>query len=212
MLPCFRRFRRTHFSRIPGPRDPFRRHAPYWVAALVSVTTLTAAAPATAGASVTSGPTDVPPADVVRADCTDDWPSGGRLDGFAIDAVPMGVGALVTDFSYEWEGVTFASRVWESGPHDDGSYNVDASVKILRGARLTDLPALIDYLATYYDKDPDAWDLAPFVHPEGPGRRGSGEALWLVEPGVAVSVRIDGNRFTAADLIRMAHGVTQLPD
>lgn len=150
--------------------------------------------------------------EVTDPSCTDDGPRGGRLDGFAIDALPVGVGELVTDFTYEWEDVTFNSRVWESGPDDEGAYRVDASVKILRGERLTDLPALLDYLAYYYERDVDSWEIGEFEHPDGPGYRGAGEAFWLVEPGVAVSVRVDTDQFSNADLMKTAIGVRQLDD
>lgn len=186
------------------------------IAAIASAATfaaIPAAAASTAGdAHVVGNVAAYGGGEVTHPGCTDDGPRGGRLDGFAIDVLPVGVGEQVSDFTYEWEEVTFNSRVWESGPDEDGAYSVDASVKILRGDRLTDLSALLDYLAYYHERDVESWELTEFEHPDGPGYRGAGEAFWLVEPGVAVSVRVDGDRFTTADLMRTANGVRQLED
>lgn len=153
-----------------------------------------------------------PPTDRAGDSCSDEAPRGGRLDNFAIDRLPAGVGEQVSDFSYEWEKVAFTSRVWESGPDDDGAYNVDASVKILRGDRLADLPALLDYLALYHERDAETWELAEFAHPDGTGYYGAGEAFWLVEPGVAVSVRVDTEQFSNPDLMLTVFGVHHLDD
>lgn len=157
----------------------------------------------------TAGPTAPTAASTTSTRHCDDT-RGGRLDGFAIDVVPDGVGSNVSDFDYEWEGVTFASRVWETGPADDGAYQVDLNVKVLRGERLRDLPALLDFLAYYHERDLDSWELTDYAHTDGPGYIGDGEAFWLVEPGVAVSVRLAPERFDAADLRRTADGVLAL--
>ncbi|MEQ7128993.1 hypothetical protein ABN034_31265 [Actinopolymorpha sp. B11F2] len=128
------------------------------------------------------------------------------LDGFEIGFLPDGLGPHVSDFTYEWEGVTHRSRVWERGPDDSGSYSVDLTVKTLRSTSLSDLKALRDYLADYRERG-DEWPLEPFEHHGHPGYRSGDQVFWLQAPGVAVSVTIDSARFTDRDLTRTALGI-----
>jgi hypothetical protein len=130
-----------------------------------------------------------------------------ELDGFVIDWVPRGVGPLVTDFAYEWEDVAHHSRVWETGPDTDGAYRVDLTVTVLRGERLHDIEAVRDYLADYLERDPERWRLRTFRHLGRPGYHNDVEAFWSAEPGVAVRVRIDGERFTEGQLMRTARSI-----
>lgn len=129
-----------------------------------------------------------------------------EVDGFVIGYLPPGIGGQMSDFSTEWGEVAFASRVWERRT-DDGGYRVDLKVNIMRGERLPDLGALRDFLAEYHEVDPERWDLDRFEHGRHPGLRTRGFAFWLVEPGVAVSVRLDADRFGDDELTRTALGV-----
>ncbi|MGV9309218.1 hypothetical protein ACWDLG_38105 [Nonomuraea sp. NPDC003727] len=114
--------------------------------------------------------------------------AGGPLDGFEIGHVPRGVGDRVSDFSYEWEDVRFAARVWERRL-DDGGFRVDLRVLVLRGERLSTPRALRGFLSEYLEGD-----LRDTAHR-------------LVEPGVAVVVRIDGARFGREELRATATGI-----
>lgn len=127
------------------------------------------------------------------------------MDGFVVGHVPADVGAMVSDFQYEWEGVAFTSRVWEREVAD--GYRVDLQLLVLRGDRLADLPAVRDFLATYHERDPDRWELREFRHGDHPGLIGETEAFWLVEPGVAAEVRDPSRRYGAAELRATALGV-----
>lgn len=133
------------------------------------------------------------------------------VDGFQIDHLPAGIGDLVTDFAYEWEEVAFKSRVWETGPDEHGAYRVDLTIKVLRGERLTGLAALRDYLVEYYEYDPADWELTEYDHNGDPGYLAADEAFWLVEPGVAVSVRI-ADHLTEADLLQTADSIRPAKD
>lgn len=132
--------------------------------------------------------------------------TGGELDGFAIGRVPEGVGKLVSDFAYEWGGVSFASRVWEH-ERDDGGVQVDLTVAVLRGERIADQDALTDFVIEYYEHDPATWELTPFAHEELLGALTTGHAFWLVEPGTAVSVQLTADRFGEGELAATALGV-----
>ncbi|SCE91312.1 hypothetical protein GA0074695_2103 [Micromonospora viridifaciens] len=132
---------------------------------------------------------------------------GGELDGFHIGQVPHGVGAEVSDFASEWEDITVATRVWERQVEE--GYRVDLRVHVLRGDRLSDLAALHDFLAEYHERDPAAWDLVDFAHPDGPGLISESEAFWLVEPGVAVDVLLDPEHPDAQALRATAEAVTR---
>lgn len=131
------------------------------------------------------------------------------LDGFLLRWVPSDVGALVTDFEYEWEDVAFRSRVWESGPDADGAYRVDLQVTVLRAPTLTDPAALRAFLAEYLEHDPAEWVTEPFAHPDGPGFRDEDELFWLAAPGTAVRVQA-GEQVGARGLERTACSVRQV--
>ncbi|MFU8872609.1 hypothetical protein [Micromonospora sp. SL4-19] len=131
---------------------------------------------------------------------------GGELDGFHIGHVPGDAGTEVSDFATEWDDVSFATRVWER--QVDEGYRVDLRVHVLRGDQLTDLAALHDFLADYHERDPAGEELAELPHPDGPGLIGTAEAFWLVEPGVAVDVLVDPERFDRAGLAATALAIS----
>ncbi|WP_285758910.1 hypothetical protein [Nocardiopsis ansamitocini] len=135
-------------------------------------------------------------------------PASGNLDGFTIGWVPAGVGTQVSDFSYEWEEVAFSSRVWERELDNGDGFQVDLTVAVLRGDRLVDQAALLAFLSEYHEQDPNTWDVAPFSHGDLLGGIAPDHAFWLVEPGLAVSVRLAPERFGADDLTATARGVT----
>jgi len=134
------------------------------------------------------------------------WRTASMLDGFVIGHVPRGVGGLRTDFSYEWEEVTFHSRVWETGPDSEGHYSVDLTVKTLRGVRLSDLDAVRAFLTEYYEYDPAQWPLRPVKVGRYDGYRAHDQVFWFVSPGVAAAVTIDEDKFPQSELSATAHG------
>ncbi|SKA19296.1 hypothetical protein SAMN02745673_02971 [Marinactinospora thermotolerans DSM 45154] len=136
----------------------------------------------------------------------DEGAKGGIVDGFAVNHLPSGIGSSVSDFSYEWGGVAFSSRVWERDLGEEG-HRVDLSVAVLRGERLRDLAGLRDFLAEYHERDLATWRLTPFSHGSDPGLITEGQAFWSVAPGLAVSVRLDPARFDLPELTATALGV-----
>ncbi|MGC5018035.1 hypothetical protein [Micromonospora sp. DT47] len=102
---------------------------------------------------------------------------------------------MVSDFATEWEDVRFATRVWER--QVEGGYRVDVRVHVLRGGRLATLADLRDFLAEYHEHDPADWTLTGFRQGDREGLSDGAEAFWLVEPGVAVDVLVDPERFDA---------------
>ncbi len=128
-----------------------------------------------------------------------------QLDGFVLSYLPAGVGELVEDFAYEWDDVSFTSRVWEREIED--GHQVDLQVLVLRGPRLASATELRDFLADYHERDPDDWALDEFQHGDAAGFISDAEAFWLVESGVAVVVRIAAGRFGVDDLRATALGV-----
>ncbi|MCW3816981.1 hypothetical protein ONA91_21265 [Micromonospora sp. DR5-3] len=131
----------------------------------------------------------------------------GELDGFHIGHLPAGVGTEVSDFASEWDDVSFATRVWERRVAE--GHRVDLRMHILRGDRLADLTAVHDFLAEYHERDPASGEWAEFAHPDGPGLIGDGEAFWLVEPGIAVDVLVNPERYDRAALSATARAVTR---
>ncbi|TDD94529.1 hypothetical protein [Jiangella asiatica] len=162
--------------------------------------------------ALAAGATLVEPTVPRESSCGRVPPSRHRewLDGFGVGWLPPGRGALVSDFAYEWEDVGFLARVWESGPDGDGAYRRDLQVTVMRSATFTDADALHAFLAEYHEEDPDRWAREAFQHPDGPGFRTGTEVFWLAQPGVAVRVSVDGERFSGRDLIRTACDVRQV--
>ncbi|GAB2670826.1 hypothetical protein [Kribbella swartbergensis] len=143
-----------------------------------------------------SGYAVAPPSTEQRA-CT--------LDGFVIEHLPGGIGRP-TDFEYEWEDVSFHSRVWETGPDPEGAYKVDLTVKTLRGQNLTDLEALKAFLVEYEEKDPETWQLRPVKVGQYDGLAAEDEVFYFVAPGLAAEVSLDRERFSEQDLLDTANG------
>jgi len=126
------------------------------------------------------------------------------VDGFTVGHVPAGVGQQVSTFTYHWEDVTFRSQVWERGPDAEGAFAVDLTVKTLRGAPLTDVAALREFLAGYHEQDPSTWrEIEPGVAYLRPGA-----VFRFVGPGVATEVSLDGTRFDEAELLATARALT----
>lgn len=105
------------------------------------------------------------------------------IGGLAVTYLPEGLGDP-SDFEFEWGGVRFVQRVWESRV-DGGAWRVDLQVQAMRGDRLTDLAAFRDYLVEYHERGDD-WKPEPF----GPdGLAAERDAARLLGPGLAVEVR-----------------------
>lgn len=130
---------------------------------------------------------------------------GTVVDGFVVEHVPPGTGARVGTHEFEWEDVAFTSQVWERGPDAEGGYAVDLTVKVLRGARLSDAEATRAFLAEYHEQDPAGW--VPFDHHGRPGAQREGAVFWWERPGVALEVSLDVGRFGEAELLTTALGV-----
>ncbi|TCC10002.1 hypothetical protein [Kribbella soli] len=129
----------------------------------------------------------------------------GTLDGFVIENLPDGLGTP-SDFEYEWEDVSFHSRVWETGPDSEGAFKVDLTVKTLRGEKLTDLEAVKDFLVEYEEKEPGDWQLEPVKVGGYDALFAGNEVFYFIEPGVAAEVTIDHDRFTDEDVLDTAAG------
>ena len=135
------------------------------------------------------------------------WPDAPRIDGFTVCLLPEGVGNLVSDFAYSFDGVDFRSKVWESGPDATGGYRQDLDVGVLRGKRLASRPALYRFLTDYEQRPSDEWRFVPFTVHGHPGYLGRDEAFWLVEPGIAIKISVDRDRFSVADVVLVAEGI-----
>lgn len=134
----------------------------------------------------------------------------GTLDGFVIENLPDGIGSP-SDFEYEWEDVSFHSRVWETGPDPEGAFKVDLTVKTIRGEKITDLETLKDFLVEYEEKEPGSWQLTPVKVGGYDALFAGDEVFYLVEPGVAAEVTIDHERFTDEDVLDTAAGFRPEP-
>jgi hypothetical protein len=145
------------------------------------------------------------PSSTYSADHPSTEQKAGTLDGFVIENLPDGLGTP-SDFEYEWEDVSFHSRVWETGPDPEGAFKVDLTVKTLRGEKLTDLEAVKDFLVEYEEKEPGDWQLEPVKVGGYDGLFAGNEVFYFIEPGVAAEVTIDHERFTDEDVLDTAAG------
>jgi hypothetical protein len=125
------------------------------------------------------------------------------LDGFTINHLPDGLGTP-SDFEYEWEDVTFHSRVWETTAGD--ATTVDLTVKTVRGDRIADVESLRDFLTEYHEKDPATWDLTPTRLGGYGGFVTDGQAFYFISPGLAAELTIDRSRYPQEALLATAEG------
>lgn len=134
--------------------------------------------------------------------------TAGTLDGFTLGHLPDGLGPMVSDFDYEWDDVSFHTRVWERGPDPAGAYHVDLRAGVLRSDRLTDPDALRGFLAEYLERDPQQWELQPYHRDAYRGFTAPGRVFFLVRPGVAVQVATEeGSGVSRQELVATADGV-----
>lgn len=132
----------------------------------------------------------------------------GPLDGFTLGHLPDGLGPMVSDFDYEWDEVSFRTRVWEHGPDPAGGYHVDLRAGVLRSDRLTDPAALRGFLADYLERDPQQWQLQRYDRDSYHGFTAAGRVFFLVRPGVAVQVATEeGSVVSQEELLATADGV-----
>ncbi len=161
---------------------------------LALATGVTAVLAGTAGAASASAPPGERPA-----------LHGTVLDGVVLRHLPAGLGGS-TDFDYEYDGVKFVARVWESGS-DAAGWRVDLDVDVMRGHRLRNARALHDWFIAYEERPPgEARYHRVRIHGH-PGWRCRDEAFWLVRPGLAIAVTLDRTRWSSSELMRTARGV-----
>ena len=126
---------------------------------------------------------------------------GGLLGRLSLTYLPEGLGQQ-SDFEFEWGGVAFTQRVWESQVDQD-VWRVDLQVQVMRGEALADKEALRDFLVRYHEKD-DQWLTAPFGDDGFTGER---EIALLMEPGLAAEVKDPFGRRDRTELERVATGL-----
>lgn len=126
------------------------------------------------------------------------------IDGFAFTDLPASLGERVSEHHYTFDGVEFRNLVWES--RGQSGYRVDLNAHVLRGERLTDLPALREYLTGYLERDPDGWSLTTTEVGGHPAFAGDRDVFWLVEPGVGIWLSTQPGRLEPADLLAVAAG------
>lgn len=126
------------------------------------------------------------------------------VDGLAITHLPEGMGGQ-SDFEFEWGGVSFVQRVWES-QIEEGVWRVDLQIQVMRGAKLADPASMRAFLARYHEAGDD-WALEPFGDRGFSGER---EAFLLLEPRLAAEVRDPFGRQGIAEVKAIAEGLRLL--
>ncbi|GAB2467385.1 hypothetical protein GCM10027265_15860 [Jatrophihabitans fulvus] len=132
-----------------------------------------------------------------------------EVGGMVVEHLPRGLGTS-SDGEYEYDDVTFASRTWESRRWYAGSgwgWQVDANIVVLRGEKLTTPQALQDWYVEYEDRPEGEAVYRPTVVRGHPGYRCADKVVWLVRPGLAVTVYLDTHRWSQRELGRTARSV-----
>jgi hypothetical protein len=124
------------------------------------------------------------------------------VDGIAFGYLPVGLGRA-SDFSYSYDEVDFAARVWESGSDETG-WSVDLDIAVLRGDRLRSGQALHDWFIPYEDRPADEVSYHRIRVHGHPGWLTRDEVFWLVRPGLAIAMMVDRSRFPTRQLLRTA--------
>jgi hypothetical protein len=106
-----------------------------------------------------------------------------HIGGLAVGYLPDRLGAS-SDFEFEWGGVAFVQRVWET-QLPGGAWRVDLQIQAMRGEALTDLDALRDFLVEYHERGDD-WKPEPAGDD---GLASEHEVARFLAPGLAVEVR-----------------------
>jgi hypothetical protein len=131
--------------------------------------------------------------------------SGTTVGGLHLGYLPRGLGAP-SDFGYEFQQVTFAARVWESG-NDTTGWRVDLDVMVMRGARLRTAAALHRWFVAYQRRPRDVAKYRPMRIHGHPGWACRDQAFWLLRPGLAMSVMVDRSRWARDTVLRIARSV-----
>jgi hypothetical protein len=132
-------------------------------------------------------------------------PLNTTIDSIAFDYLPDGLGRT-SDFSYDFQRVNFVARVWESRTAE--GWQVDLDIDVMRGRRLSSGKALHDWFIRYEERDPAPTYHRVLVHGR-PGWLCRDQLFWLLHPGLAASVQLDGSRWPREEVVhtaRSAHG------
>ncbi|WP_030155347.1 hypothetical protein [Glycomyces sp. NRRL B-16210] len=123
------------------------------------------------------------------------------LDGLSLLHLPDRLGTA-SDFEFEWGGVKFVQRVWET-EIEPGVWRVDLQVHVLRGDVLTDLDALRTFLGEYHERGDD-WKTETFGRDGFTSER---EAARLLAPALAIEVRDPFGRQGVGQVDTVAAGI-----
>jgi hypothetical protein len=122
------------------------------------------------------------------------------VDGIEFDHLPAGLGRP-SDFRYDYSGVDFASRVWES-PTPAG-WSVDLDVVVMRGAHMRTKAIFRRWFVRYESRSPEPTYIPFGVHKHY-GWLAKDQLFWWIRPGLAVSVQLDHSRWATYDLVQTA--------
>jgi hypothetical protein len=122
------------------------------------------------------------------------------VDGIAFDYLPDGLGRS-SDFHYDYAGVDFVSRVWESSTPQ--GWSVDLDVIVMRGAHMRTKATFRRWFVAYEQRAPVPTYIPFGVHRHY-GWLAKDQSFWLLRPGLAVSVQLDHGRWPSHDVVRTA--------
>jgi hypothetical protein len=122
------------------------------------------------------------------------------VDGIEFDYLPSGLGRP-SDFRYDYSGVDFASRVWES--RTPGGWSVDLDVVVMRGAHMSTKAMFRRWFVDYEARSPEPTYIPFGVHKHY-GWLAKDQLFWLIRPGLAVSIQLDHSRWASYDVVQTA--------
>jgi hypothetical protein len=122
------------------------------------------------------------------------------VDGIAFDFLPTGLGGA-SDFRYDYAGVNFVSRVWES--RTDAGWSVDLDIVVMRGAHMRTKAMFRRWFVGYEDRAPTPTYIPFGVHRHY-GWLAKDQLFWWLRPGLGVSVQLDHGRWPSYDVVQTA--------
>ncbi|KNX37774.1 hypothetical protein [Luteipulveratus halotolerans] len=124
-----------------------------------------------------------------------------EVGGVTLPQLPAGLGEH-SAFGSEDDGVQITTGVWES-TNAEGAV-VDLSVTVVRSDRFSSPAAFHDWVVPWQERPSEEAAYTPTkVHGTDAWLAGD-QILWLLRPGVGVSVTLDKSRFDAAALPSIA--------
>lgn len=183
-----------------------RRLLERFMAALLGIAALGVGVTLSTPARAAAAPRSAPPAMSVGTSpaLSAGTPAGRHqavIGDVAFDYLPSGLGRP-SEFTYEFQGVHFVSRVWETYLGTAG-WRSDLDIVVMHGAHLQNPQEFQRWFVAYEERYPKPTYLPFRIHRHA-GWLTQDQLFWLIRPGLAVSVTFARPPWTTYDAVQTA--------